>query len=322
MNANTDLRSLQRHTDLLAKDVVEGLAQPRKTLPCKWFYDERGSELFERITQTPEYYPTRVETRLLGVLSAELAQYIPDLRFIIEPGSGSSNKTRILLASQSGLREYIPMDISADFLHASVAQLARDFPQLVVSPLVCDFTTLTTPPTIASSGPGLLFFPGSTIGNFSTGEAVTLLSNMRRLIAEQPGWLLLGVDMTQDAAKLEAAYNDAEGVTAQFNLNLLSRINRELDANFDLAHFAHRALYNAAQHRVEMHLVSSCRQQVRVEDRQFDFQAGETIHTENSHKYPQALMEALLHQAGWSVVRLWLDQVESDFGVYLLRASS
>ncbi len=322
MNANTDLRSQQRYASLLASDVVHGLAQPRKTLPCKWFYDERGSELFERITQTPEYYPTRVETRLLTALSAELAQYIPDLQHIIEPGSGSSNKTRILLASQPGLREYIPMDISADFLHASAAQLAREFPQLAIRPLVCDFTTLTTPPAIASPGPGLLFFPGSTIGNFSTDEAVTLLSNLRRLIAREPGWLLLGVDMTQDAAKLEAAYNDAAGVTAQFNLNLLARINRELDADFDLAHFTHCARYNAAQHRVEMHLVSTSRQQVQVTDRQFEFRAGETIHTENSHKYPQALMETLLQQAGWSVVRLWLDEVESGFGVYLLRASS
>ncbi|HYG13998.1 MAG TPA: L-histidine N(alpha)-methyltransferase [Methylophilaceae bacterium] len=320
MNANTDLRSLQRNASLLASDAVEGLAQPRKTLPCKWFYDERGSELFERITQTPEYYPTRVETRLLTALSTELAQYIPDLRRIIEPGSGSSNKTRILLESQPGLREYIPMDISADFLHASAAQLAHDFPRLTISPLVCDFTMLDAAPAITTPGSCLLFFPGSTIGNFSTNEAVALLKNLRRLVAGQPGWLLLGVDMTQDQAKLEAAYDDASGVTAQFNLNLLARINRELDADFDLSRFAHRAFFNAAQHRVEMHLVSLCPQQVQVAERRFEFQAGETIHTENSHKYPQVLMEALLQQAGWSVVRLWLDDEESGFGVYLLRA--
>ena len=322
MNANADLRAQQRHASLLASDVVEGLAQARKTLPCKWFYDERGSALFERITQTPEYYPTRVETRLLTSLATELTQYIPDLRFIVEPGSGSSSKTRVLLGSQPGLREYIPMDISADFLHASAAQLADEFPWLVVRPLVCDFTALEASPAIASSGSGLLFFPGSTIGNFSTREAVALLSNMRRLIAASPSWMLLGVDMTQDVAKLEAAYDDAAGITAQFNLNLLARINRELDADFVLECFAHRALYNAAQHRVEMHLVSRCRQQVRVADHHFRFESGETIHTENSHKYPQALFEGLLQEAGWSVVRLWRDEVESDFGVYLLRTFS
>lgn len=320
MNVNGDLCIQQRHASLLASDVLQGLGQPRKTLPCKWFYDERGSELFERITQTPEYYPTRVETRLLTALTTELAQYIPGLRFIIEPGSGSSSKTRILLGSQPGLREYIPMDISADFLRASAMQLAQEFPHLAISPLVCDFTALDVPPAIASSGPGLLFFPGSTIGNFSTNEAVALLANMRRLIAARPCWMLLGVDMTQDAARLEAAYDDAAGITAQFNRNLLVRINRELDADFDPDRFAHRAVYNAAQHRVEMHLVSTCRQQVQVADRRFRFEAGETIHTENSHKYPQALFETLLHKAGWSVVRLWRDEVESGFGVYLLRA--
>lgn len=320
MNANCDIQPQQEAGSLLAHDTLAGLSQPKKTLPCKWFYDAIGSDLFERITETPEYYPTRVEARLLQDLSGDIASLIPDLSLIIEPGSGSSAKTRILLDSQPKLREYVPMDISADFLHASAEKLEEDFPHLQVNPLVCDFTALTEPLAIGHNRACMVFFPGSTIGNFNTAEAVALLRNMRLLIARNACWLLLGVDMTQDSAKLHAAYNDAAGITAQFNKNILARINRELDADFDLRHFEHRAIVNQARHRVEMHLVSTRAQQVTVAGERFRFAAGESIHTENSYKYPQAVFESLLHQAGWSINRLWRDDTESGFGVYLLRS--
>lgn len=319
MNANCELQPQQEYGGRFASDVVAGLSQPQKTLPCKWFYDAAGSDLFERITETPEYYPTRVEARLLQDLSDDIARLIPDLSLIIEPGSGSSAKTRILLASQPKLREYVPMDISADFLYASAKKLEEDFPQLKVKPLVCDFTALTEPIALGNSQACMLFFPGSTIGNFNTAEAVALLRNMRLLIACNACWLLLGVDMTQDAAKLHAAYNDAAGITAQFNKNMLARINRELGADFELEYFEHRAIVNQARHRVEMHLVSTRAQQVEVAGECFRFAAGESIHTENSYKYPQPVFESLLHQAGWSINRLWRDDSESGFGVYLLR---
>ncbi|HEX5538679.1 MAG TPA: L-histidine N(alpha)-methyltransferase [Methylophilaceae bacterium] len=327
MNANLDMQPAPQGSSLLAHDALTGLAQARKTLPCKWFYDATGSDLFERITETPEYYPTRVEARLLQDLSGELAHSIPDLSLIIEPGSGSSAKTRILLETQPKLREYVPMDISADFLYATAEKLEHDFPHLKVNPLVCDFTALKQPLALGKNPSAanhcqacMVFFPGSTIGNFNTAEAVALLRNMRLLIARNTCWLLLGVDMTQDAAKLHAAYNDAAGITAQFNKNILARINRELHADFDLEAFQHRAIFNEAQHRVEMHLVSLCRQQVTVAGERFRFAGGETIHTENSYKYPQPLFESLLHEAGWSVNRVWRDTVESGFGVYLLRS--
>jgi dimethylhistidine N-methyltransferase len=320
MNTNCTIQPLQQHAGPLACDAIHGLSQSNKTLPCKWFYDDRGSALFEQITETPEYYPTRVETRLLHALSGELADDIPDLGLIVEPGSGSSAKTRILLGTQPKLRAYVPMDISADFLYATAEKLEQDFPHLEVNPLVCDFTALNEPLALGQQQDCMLFFPGSTIGNFNTADAVMLLRNMRLLMTRGPGWLLLGVDMTQDAEKLHAAYNDASGVTAEFNKNILVRINRELDADFDLDCFSHQAVVNAAQHRVEMHLVSSCAQTVQVAGRRFHFAANESIHTENSYKYPRALFEALLHRAGWSISRLWQDDQESGFGVYLLRS--
>lgn len=318
MNANCDFQPQQ--LSQLASDAILGLSQSRKTLPCKWFYDERGSELFEQITESREYYPTRVESRLLHSLTADLISCIPDLSLIIEPGSGSSSKTRILLGSQPKLREYVPMDISADFLQVSAQRLKDDFPHVRVRPVVCDFTALQAPLALSRQQPCMLFFPGSTIGNFSAEESVTLLRNMRLLIAGQPCWLLLGVDMTQDGRRLHAAYNDAAGITAEFNKNILARLNRELNADFDLDSFEHRAVYNAWQHRVEMHLVSTCRQQVQVAGELIRFAPGESIHTENSHKYPRVLFESLLHRAGWSVARLWQDEVEPGFGVYLLRS--
>ena len=320
MNANNDAYlSLDHHT-LLARDVIAGLSQPAKTLPCKWFYDVAGSELFEQITETPEYYLTRVETRLLLELTPRLSDYIPHLALIIEPGSGSSNKTRMLLRSQPHLREYMPMDISTDFLYASAVRLEEEFPHLKINPIVCDFTVLTEPLGIDETHLCLIFFPGSTIGNFGPEEAKHLLKNIRTM-AGKPCWLLIGVDMTQDAPRLLAAYNDKAGITDKFNKNILTRINRELGANFNLEEFQHRAIFNRDEHRIEMHLVSTVAQTVDVAGNQYGFEAGEFIHTENSYKYPKTKFESLLHDAGWLVERAWEDTGESDFGVFLLRSA-
>jgi len=320
MNANNDAYLRPDHHTLLASDVIAGLSHPAKTLPCKWFYDVAGSELFEQITETPEYYLTRVETRLLLELTSRLADYIPHLTLIIEPGSGSSSKTRMLLSSQPNLLEYMPLDISADFLYASAVKLEQEFPHLKINPIVCDFTALTEPLGIDKTHECLIFFPGSTIGNFDPEEARHLLKNIRAM-AGKPCWLLIGVDMTQDAARLLAAYNDKAGITDKFNKNILARINHELGANFDLEKFQHRAIFNRDEHRIEMHLVSTKPQTVELAGNQFSFTAGEFIHTENSYKYPKAKFESLLHDAGWLIDHVWEDADESDFGVFLLRSA-
>lgn len=318
MDSSSDVL-LQGQQAICMHEVVSHLQA--NTLSCKWFYDATGSILFEQITETPEYYPTRVEARLLQQLSANLVDYLPELTLIVEPGSGSSNKTRILLGSQPRLAEYIPMDISAQFLHENAQTLRADFPHLRISPLVCDFTKLDQPLPLDGHEQALIFFPGSTIGNFNPQEAVRLLDNIR-VMAGDNSWLLLGVDMTQDADKLLAAYDDAAGITARFNKNILHRINVELGADFVLDGFEHRAVFNAEAHRIEMHLVSTRQQTVALAGHKFEFEAGEFIHTENSHKYPRAKFEALLQQAGWLTQHVWQDQEESGFGVFLLRSQA
>jgi len=304
-----------------ATEVCDGLSHKHKRLSCKWFYDEAGSRLFEEITQTPEYYPTRVETRLLLDLVSELAGFIPHLDVVIEPGSGSSIKTRILLESQAGLNQYIPLDISEEFLFETAQQLKRDFPALDITPLVADFTAKLAPLELDQRLERLVFFPGSTIGNFTPEEARELLCNFHTLVGDN-AWLLMGVDMTQDEDKLLAAYNDAAGITASFNRNILVRANRELDADFDIDNFAHRAHFNHREHRVEMHLVSTQTQEAHIDGKTFSFAKGETIHTENCYKYSLEDFMALGHDCGWQLEHVWTDQQESNFGVFLLRASN
>lgn len=313
-------QDIQNWNQLLA-DVIAGLSKAKKTLPCKWLYDAAGSALFEEITKLPEYYLTRVETRLLESLKTELAEALPELSLMIEPGSGSSNKTRILLASQTRLREYVPMDISAEFLVETAAQLQQQFRHLKVSPLVGDFTDRIEPVASHSHAECLIFFPGSTIGNFDPVEARDLLRRIRSMV-DKPCYLLIGVDMTQDVSQLLAAYNDAAGITAMFNLNLLARINRELEVNFDLDKFSHRAIFNPDEHRIEMHLVSNEAQEVEISGLVVSFEAGETIHTENCYKYPGQKFEALLNASGWHVQQVWLDQETSGFGLYLLKSDA
>jgi len=303
-------------------DVLEGLDDDQKHLPSIWLYDRRGSELFEEITEVAEYYPTRTETRLLAGLAPQLESEIGGVRTLVEIGSGSSRKTRLLLAAMHSLRRYVPVDISADFLHDAAAGLARDFPHVAVQPVVADFTAPFGLPGAAGapddSAGNLGFFPGSTIGNFTPDAAVDLLTQLGRTLGPRSR-LLIGVDTTQDPALLIPAYDDAAGVTAEFNLNLLDRINRELDGDFDRRDFRHLARHDPQQGRVEMHLVSQRAHEVHVRGRTFMFAAGETIHTENCYKYSPTQFLHMAHAARWRCERSWQDGGRTGFTVYLLR---
>jgi L-histidine N-alpha-methyltransferase len=302
-----------------AADTLRGLAETPRSLSCKWFYDENGSRLFEEITRTDEYYPTRVETELLLELVPEVAELIPELAVVIEPGSGSSVKTRILLESQPNLRTYIPIDISEDFLLSSAKQLKREFPQLEIAPLAADFSSSLPSIALPETSERMVFFPGSTIGNFAPKEARQLLRNIRGF-AGKNAWLLIGVDMTQNEDLLIAAYNDARGVTARFNQNILVRANRELGADFNTDLFQHSAHFNPRERRIEMHLVSVEKQTVRINGHVFCFEPGETIHTENCYKYRREDFEAMSRDCGWQLVHDWEDKGESGFGVFLLQS--
>jgi dimethylhistidine N-methyltransferase len=289
-----------------ATDVIAGLTAKPKSLPPKYFYDLAGSALFDRITALPEYYPTRSEIGILRDNAPAIASLFPQNCALIEFGGGSSRKARILLGAAATVEAYVPVDISGDFLQQDAAQLRRDFPHLGVYPLVTDFTKpFELPPAIAAL-PRVGFFPGSTIGNFEPHEACKFLRHAGGMLGEG-ALFVVGVDLVKDPKVLYRAYNDAEGVTAKFNLNLLARINRELGADFDLGAFEHHALYNAAQHRIEMHLASTKRQKVRVNGATVDFRAGETIHTENSYKYTIESFQALARGSGWSPLKTWSD---------------
>ena len=300
-------------------DVLEGLDDDQKHIPSIWLYDRRGSELFEEITEVAEYYPTRTETRLLAGLAPQLESEIGGVLSLVEIGSGSSRKTRLLLAAMHSLQRYVPVDISADFLHDAAAGLARDFPQLAILPVVADFTQPFTLPSGATddSAGNLGFFPGSTIGNFTPDAAVDLMTQLGRTLGPRSR-LLIGVDTTQDPALLIPAYDDAAGVTAEFNLNLLDRINRELGGDFDRRNFRHLARHDPKLGRIEMHLVSQCEQQVHVHGRTFFFADGETIHTENCYKYSPSVFLRMAHAARWRCERSWQDGGRTGFTVYLL----
>ncbi|MFM8899966.1 MAG: L-histidine N(alpha)-methyltransferase [Burkholderiales bacterium] len=309
----------------LARDVLTGLSQPQKTLPCIWFYDHRGSQLFEDITRLPEYYPTRTETRLLRGLVDEVAATLGPQAQLIELGSGSSIKTRLLLQALPELAAYVPVDISEAFLNDAVVGLLRDFPQLLVQPVVADFTAPFALPRLPTQrhgqhSPRLGFFPGSTIGNFSPQAATNLLAQFAQALGPQ-AWLLIGVDTTQNPSLLVPAYDDAQGVTAAFNRNLLLRINRELSANFSLRHFHHAARFDALLGRIEMHLVSEVQQTVTVLGHRFDFKAGESIHTENAYKYTAPAFLRLARNAGWREHRTWCDTEGTGFSVFLMRSA-
>ncbi len=301
--------------DPFAADVVVGLSAKPKRLPPKYFYDSAGSALFERITQLPEYYPTRCELALLRDNAPAIASLFPANCALIEFGAGSSRKARILLGAAATVEAYVPVDISGDFLQQDAAQLRRDFPRLAVHPVVADFTQSFAIPQAIAMLPRAGFFPGSTIGNFEPHEAARFLRHAGAILG--PGAVLaIGVDLVKESKILCPAYNDAEGVTAKFNLNLLARINRELGADFDLTAFEHHALYNREQNRIEMHLASTKRQKVKVNGATYNFRAGETIHTENSYKYTLAAFAALAHGSGWSPLNVWSD---GQFSVHAIR---
>jgi dimethylhistidine N-methyltransferase len=301
--------------DPFAADVLAGLSAKPKRLPPKYFYDAAGSALFERITQLPEYYPTRCELELLREDAPAIASLFPPSCALIEFGAGSSRKARILLGAAATVEAYVPVDISGDFLHQDTALLRRDFPRLAVHPVVADFTQGFAIPAPIAMLPRVGFFPGSTIGNFEPHEAAKFLRHAGAILG--PGAVLvIGVDLVKDTKILCPAYNDVEGVTAKFNLNLLARINRELGADFNLATFEHHAFYNREQNRIEMHLASTKRQKVRVNGTAITFRAGETIHTENSYKYTPASFEALARGSGWSPLQVWSD---GYFSVHAVR---
>jgi dimethylhistidine N-methyltransferase len=289
-------------------DVLAGLSLPQKSLPPKYFYDERGSRLFEAICELPEYYPTRTELAIMRDRAGEMSQFIgPDAQ-LIELGSGAGTKTRILL---DALRPplYVPIDIACETLQAASQQLAGLFPALHISGVCADYTL----PLMLPEFVGLplrrkaIYFPGSTIGNFTPDEALQFLHHVRRM-AGTGGVLLIGVDLKKDRQTLEAAYDDAQGVTAQFNLNLLDRINRELGADFEPKRFGHKAFYDPVRGWIEMHLESRFSQVVHVGGRRFEFDAGETLHTEISCKYSVEEFQALARKARFSAEHVWTDE--------------
>ena len=300
------------------EEVIAGLSATPKTLPAKYFYDAEGSRLFEQICGLPEYYLTRTETALLREIAPEIAARIPDGAALVEFGSGASTKTRIVLDAAPQVAVYAPIDISPSALEEAAASLRADYPNLVVAPLVEDFTKALTPPEGARGRPLVGFFPGSTIGNFAPDEAEALLRGARELLGEG-SLFVVGADVAKDPAVLIPAYDDAQGVTAAFNRNVLAHINRELGGTFDPAAFSHRAIWNAEESRIEMHLESVRDQIVMVGDHGFAFAAGETIHTENSYKYRPEAFDAIARRAGWAVAQRWISS-DPAFGVYVLTA--
>lgn len=304
--------------DFLAA-VIDGLSQPQKRLSSKYFYDERGSKLFDQITRLPEYYPTRTETALLRAHARVFAELIGPHASVVEFGSGSSTKIRILLDALDAPAAYVPIDISREHLIASAKDLADAYPDLPVVPVAADYTQPLTLPEIPGEVVRIGFFPGSTIGNFSYAEAVGFLRTAATELGTDNG-LLIGVDLKKDPDILRAAYNDRAGVTAQFNLNILRHINRELGADFDLDGFTHNAVWRPEKGRIEMHLVSKRAQRVRIDGQVFEFAAGESIHTEDSHKYTVAEFHALAAEAGWRAHRHWTDP-DDLFSVHYLRVA-
>ena len=300
---------------VLLEDALRGLRAEPKTISPKWFYDEVGSALFEDITRLPEYYPTRTEAAILRDHVDDLAVLANPETALIELGSGASVKTRILLDAMADLNTYVPLDISAEFL-AQTAETLRDaYPALYISPLTADFMAPINLPKSLTKTENLLFFPGSTIGNLEPFEARALLTRLHGLPNLKA--FIVGVDLVKDVDVLVRAYDDAAGVTAAFNLNLLSRLNREAGANFDLDTFTHRARWNMHESRIEMHLACTRSQVVSIGDEQIEFFKGETVHTESSHKYTPESLTKLAASAGWKIDRIWTD-AEALFAVAIL----
>lgn len=319
MNVHINARTSAQVDHSFAQDVIAGLTQRPKKLSPKYFYDETGSKLFEQITLLPEYYPTRTELRILRDRGAEIAAAIPSDAALVEFGAGATTKVRLLL-KQSSFKAYVPVDISGDFLNGQASALRADFPDLAVHPVTADFTKPFELPPEVKEMPKVGFFPGSTIGNFDPDEASAFLRSARAILGDG-ATMIVGVDLEKDERVLHEAYNDAAGVTGQFNLNVLARINRELGGNLDLAGFEHSAIYNRKRHRIEMHLISRKPQTIRVLDHTATFKTGETIHTESSYKYSIERFTALALTSGWSPRASWTDP-DGMFSVHALVAEA
>jgi dimethylhistidine N-methyltransferase len=300
-----DVRTSSISNHVLHGEAVEGLLRQPKGLSPKWFYDSLGSQIFEEITQLVEYYPSRTERAILKDCLPQISAHVPSGAALVELGSGASVKTRLLLDGLTQLSAYLPIDISAEFLHDTAADLSTGYPNLAVMPVVADFMHPITLPDLEGR-PVAGFFPGSTIGNLSPDAARDLL--MRLGDWPNHNTLILGVDLTKDPKTLVAAYDDAKGVTGRFNLNLLTRLNREAGAEFDLDTFRHKAIWNTTASRIEMHLESLQDQTVRLGDESVAFIKGETIHTENSYKFSVESLSELAAQAGWCLSEVLTDK--------------
>ncbi|TYS67860.1 L-histidine N(alpha)-methyltransferase [Sutcliffiella horikoshii] len=300
----------------MREEIVKGLSAPVKTISSKYLYDHRGSELFEMITELEEYYPTRTEMKIFNEKIQEITMAVGDVHTLIEYGSGSSNKIKALLHNFASLKEYVPIDISRDFLFQSSLELAMQFPHITIKAVCGDYTGPLTLP-LEAKGKKVIFFPGSTIGNFEPVEVRNFLMKSAKLLDEGDGFLI-GVDMKKDSEILEKAYDDGKGITAAFNLNLLTRMNRELGANFNEEQFEHLAYYNKEKGRIEMHLESQCDQRVNIGDHEFSFREGETIHTENSYKYSIDQFQTLAMECGFEPSKVWTDD-EEKFSVHYLK---
>lgn len=303
-------------SDHTRSELLAGLGAVRKSVNPKFLYDQLGSELFDQITRLPEYYPSRTEMHILTRYRDEIAEHCGAECVVIEPGSGSSEKVRLLLDALAPAA-YVPIDISADFLLEASLQLGNEFPWLRIHAICADFAHNWSLPAALPVGKRVVFYPGSTIGNMEPEAAQSFLLRLRQWIGNQQGGVLLGVDLHKSVDRLEAAYDDAAGVTARFNLNLLHHINATLNTDFDPDTFDHHAFYNAEHHRIEMHLVSKQAQSVRCNGTTIRFAEGESIHTENSYKYTLQGFEELAARAGFKLCRGWLDD-EALFGVLYL----
>ncbi|WP_300395256.1 L-histidine N(alpha)-methyltransferase [Henriciella sp.] len=305
--------------DPFREDVIKGLGQRQKAIPSRWLYDEKGSKLFDEITELPEYYPTRTELKILGDRAGEMADAIGPEAVIVEYGAGSLLKVRILLDALERPAAFVPVDISASHLEAAADELTADYPDLTIKPIASDFMASNLGESLPeAAGRRAGFFPGSTVGNLLDAEIHRFLSNARADLGDG-ACFIIGIDQPKPPRILVPAYDDAQGVTAAFNKNLLTRMNRELDANFDLDAFAHEARWNESDSRIEMHLCSLKPQTVRVAGESFDFQDGETIHTENSRKIALDRFAGMAEKAGWSLSRHWTDE-KGLFAVMLLEA--
>jgi L-histidine Nalpha-methyltransferase len=311
------LETLERADPAFQEDVLAGLSAYVPAVPARWLYDHRGSELFDEITRLPSYYPTRTETALLKQIMPEIASRIQGGTAVVELGAGSATKTPLLLEAIHPAA-YVPVDISGDYLRQSAREIADRFPDIAVEPVIADFARPFELPDSISGLPKLGFFPGSTIGNFVPRTATDLLRSWRELLGVG-SLLLIGMDRVKPVERLLAAYDDPQGVTASFNLNLLERINRELDGTIPLDAFRHEARWNSILSRIEMHLVATRAVTFTIAGREFSFAEGSSIHTENSHKYGQRGARVLLLAGGWTPIAEWTDEA-GDFAVVLAEA--